>query len=270
MPSLQTLPPELLTHILTFLPTLNPHLPQTHIVGPSTLLTPPITRVCHALRHAALPLYAANHNFSIQTDGTGAREGGGGNRVQAWLDALGEGGVRKVRSVQLSRHWELPRPERGCGHVGFYVRVQFGGEEGIEGAGKAPPERRRGGMWRVAAGTYPVANDMRGMRLESVDLLRGVVQRRLRALEGGGLGRRDVEFVVRAMEVVARHPISTFDMELSEQSRLARRRVWVEMEAELLRLGKKKEGGGVRTRVEDGEDDWSTTEETESKFFTPY
>lgn len=79
------------------------------------------------------------------------------------------------------------------------------------------------------------------------------------------MSREDVEFVVRTMYVVARHPIEAFDVEQSEQGRRARRRVWEGMEGELRTLEKGNEEQSVGEVVSG---DGRAAEG--SKFFTPY
>ena len=54
--------------------------------------------------------------------------------------------------------------------------------------------------------------------------------------QGRGLESGDVEFVVRAMEILAKHPISTFDTEQSEMGRRRRRETWMLMERKLWAL----------------------------------
>ena len=254
MPTFQDLPPELQIHILTFIPTLqpSPSHSDTHL-HPSHPLTPPICRVSHSLRHEALALYASNHAFSFQR----------GDGLATWLEVMEGAGVlgRIWRGVMLSEDWRVERPERGERHVGFYVRVEFPAASGSGDGG-----------WeaRVTTGTSPVVNDTRGMRFESVSLLRDIIAVYLRRLRdsGRGLGRADVDFVVHAMGVVARHPIPAYDLEQSEQGRQARRRVWEGMERELRGLlgesGRERimgagecEGNGVVTG-------------SGSVFFTPY
>ena len=190
-------------------------------IGPNVRLTPTICRVSRVLREEALPLYAKTSCFIIQTDDDLHVSN---DRVQLWLQALGEEALAQVQSLQLSRHWKLKQPSRWQGHVGFYVRLQLVDK-----------------VWQCTAGTYPIANDMRGMRLESVDLLRHTVTKRLSrisALGGKGICRADVEFIVEAMNVVSSHPISTFDTEQSEAGRRRRREVWANMEQKLVALGR--------------------------------
>lgn len=209
MPSLQALPPELIAHILTHGADFQPNR-SLITIGPNIPLTPPTSRVSHVLRQESLLLYAKTQSFAIQTDGPT-------DRVHAWLDALGPEAVAKVTRLHLSAHWRLARPSRGEGHVGFYVRLLW-------------LDARR--TWSVSAGTYPIANDRRGMRVESVELLRRAVEERL-SRQGKGLSREGVEFVVRAMDVVAGRPVEGVGMEESEEGRMARRRIWEDMEGEL-------------------------------------
>ena len=111
--------------------------------------------------------------------------------------------------------------------------------------------------WQVTTGTYPIANDMRGMRLESVELLRHIITQRLSrspSSEAIGLLRTTVEFIVDAMDVVASHPIPTFDTEQSESGRQRRRETWMRMERSLFALN-------------DGSSDHALAAKP---FFTPY
>lgn len=106
-------------------------------------------------------------------------------------------------------------------------------------------------------GTYPIANDVRGMRGESVELLRRIVESRLERVERRserGLEVEDVHFVVGAMDVVASHPISTFDTEQSEVGRQRRREGWHAMESKLWALDEEMENASKAAKP----------------FFTPY
>lgn len=215
--SLLTLPPELRIQIFEYLPDLS--YGRQESIGPNVRLTPAICRTTRTLREEALPIYAKTSAFVIQTDDNLHTSN---NRVKAWLDALGHECIPKVESLQLSRHWKIKQPSRWEGHIGFYVRLQLVDRE-----------------WQCTSGTYPFANDMRGMRLESVDLLRHVVLQRLRksdpsSQQGRGMSRADVELIIQAMDVVASHPIPTFDTEQSEAGRRRRRETWTSMEKELL------------------------------------
>ncbi|KAK3686320.1 hypothetical protein LTR37_019958, partial [Vermiconidia calcicola] len=204
------LPPEIRLQIYDYLPDFSPGRNET--VGPNVRLTPALCRAgSRVLREEALPLYAKTSSFIIQTDDNF-------NRVDAWLQALAAGdALSKVQSLQLSRHWKIKQPSRWQGHVGFYVRVHLHDK-----------------TWQCTAGTYPFANDTRGMRLESVELLCSIVRQRLGQL--GGLSRSDVEFIVEAMDIVASHPVSTFDSEQSEDGRRRRRDMYTTMERHLMAL----------------------------------
>lgn len=269
------LPPELLIHILSFVPKLHPDTGIETLnnvtIGHKYDLTPPICRVCHTVRREALPLYVKNSAFATYADYEV------GHAVTAWLDALGSEGVRYVRSWQRSQVWRVERPERGQGHVGFYVKMVWVSERsGADGEAPSRTAKGTGEEWRCTTGTSPVVNDVRGMRLESVNLLRRVVEQRLRSrqlsrpsendLGGQGLRREDVEFVVQAMEIVAKHPIEAMDLEQSEQGRMARRREWESMEQELERLSKEREDGGDVVPGSGG----TLVGEGGSRFYTPY
>jgi len=96
------------------------------------------------------------------------------------------------------------------------------------------------------------------MRLESVDFLQQVVSKRLRHVQARkkkGLNRADVLFVLETMDIVASHPISSFDTEQSEAGRRRRRDIWTDMEAQLTALAKGKEEENDAMR---------------STFYTPY
>lgn len=231
------IPTELRLHIFSFLPELRYGRHET--IGCGVRITPAIARVNQLFRTETLPLYAKTSAFIIHVDDN---LDASDNRVQLWLQALGEKCLPEVQSLQLSRHWEMKRPTRWHGHVGFYVRVYI-----FEG------------KWQCAAGTYPIANDIRGMRLESVDFLQQVVDKRLRLIQGRekkGLRKEDVMFVLQTMDIVASHPISSFDTEQSEAGRKRRRDVWNDMEAKLSAMAKgAEESSSPNSRV---------------SFYTPY
>lgn len=233
------LPAELRVQIFEYLPDLSYGRHET--IGPNVRLTPAICRVSYSLRADTLPLYARTSAFIIQTDDNLHVSN---NRVQLWLQALGDDAVCEVQSLQLSRHWKIKQPSRWQGHVGFYVRIQMVDK-----------------IWQCTAGTYPIANDIRGMRLESVELLRDIVIQRLthRTSPNGSMGcltRLDVEFIVQAMDVVASHPISTFDTEQSEAGRKRRRGTWATMKQALDNLYAGADDGQTSIRNPD--------------FYTPY
>ena len=231
------LPTELRLHIFEYLPDLQYGRHET--IGPNVRIVPEICRVNRILRAETLPLYARTSAFIIHVDDN---LGPSDDRVQIWLLALGEDYLCEVQSLQLSRHWELKRPSRWHGHIGFYVRLHVHEQH-----------------WKCAAGTYPIANDMRGMRRESVDLLQQIVTKRLKRVEGRekkGLSKDDVLFVLEGMDIVASHPISSFDTEQSEAGRRRRRDIWSDMERKLSAM------------ADDAEEESSDV--ARSMFYTPY
>lgn len=232
--SLLDLPTELRMQIFEYLPDLRYGREET--IGPNIRLTPPICRVCRLLKYETLPLYAKTSSFVIQTDTN--------KRLEVWLQALGDVGLSNVENLQLSKNWKIKTPVAGQRQIGFYLRL-----------------RMIRNIWNVTAGTYPRANDMSGMRLESVDLLRHIMMRRLRPpsawIEKKILTRRDLDFIVAAMEVVASHPIPSFDTEQSEWARRARRQVWDSMEKGLLAL-------------QDQQNEEQSSAKLKATFHTPY
>lgn len=263
MPTLQDLPPELQIHILTCIPTLQslPSRSDEHL-NPGSPLTPLICRVSHFLRREALALYVKNHSFSFPPSNQR------GEGFGTWLDVMdGAGILEKIwRGMMLSEDWKVERPERGERHVGFYVRIDFGSGSG----GGHMADEGKGRQVQVKTGTSPVVNDPRGMRFESVNLLRDIIVTYLRQRgdPAKGLGRQDVEFVVQAMGVVARHPIAAFDLEQSEHGRQARRRVWEAMEREL--KGLLGEGEDDETSERGRREGNGVVTGSGSVFFTPY
>lgn len=240
-----SLPAELRLRIYDYLPDLAPGRHQD--ISARNPLAPPICRVSQQLRRETLPVYAANADFHIPTD-SGQHDGA--DPLTCWLEALGPPGLGSIRCLQLSWHWVSLQPERWQSHVGFYVRLQKGHDGG----------------WKCSTGTYPVAKDVRGMRLESIELLQQVVRARvLRSLslrEGYGLIMADVCFVTDAMRIVAEHRISSHDTEQSEGGRKRRRSIWAGMEKQLFEL---------RSDCEDGmKDAGSSIAEPREIFYTPY
>jgi hypothetical protein len=224
------LPTELRLHIFSFLADLQYGRHET--IGPSVRITPAISRVNQLFRSETLPLYAKTSAFIIHVNDNLHQSD---NRVQLWLQALGERCLAEVQSLQLSRHWEMQRPTRWHGHVGFYVRLHV-----------------LDNKWQCAAGTYPIANDVRGMRLESVDFLQHIVTKRLTQMQGRekkGLSREDVVFVLDTMNIVASHPISSFDTEQSEAGRRRRREIWDDMEGKLIAMATDVEGGSLISKL---------------------
>lgn len=169
-----------------------PELIYGHVetVGPRSRLTPAISRVNQLLRRETLPLYAKTARFAIQTDDD--------DRLQVWLQALGEHGLANVESLQLSKHWRLTQPTRWEGHIGFYVQLSL-----LEK------------VWTCVVGTYPIVKDQRRRRMESADLLRAVIMRELlpRSIrpDRKALSASNIDFIVEAMQIVARHPIPAID-----------------------------------------------------------
>ena len=142
------LPPELRLQIFAYLFRYG----RQETVGPNVQLTPALCRANRIFRRESLPLYAKTSAFIIQTDDSLHTVN---DRVNMWLDALGDEALSYVENLQLSRHWHLQVPTRFQGNIGFYVKLQLVDE-----------------AWKCVAGTYPIANDKRGMRSESVELLR--------------------------------------------------------------------------------------------------
>lgn len=207
------LPAELRVRIYDFLPDLQSDRHET--VAPNIRITPALCRTNRQLRAEALPIYVQNSHFVIQADDDPSDYD---NRVATWLRAIGPVVIGKVKSIQLSRHWKIPQPSRWQGHVGFYVRLE-----------------RLNTSWQCTTGTYPIAKDMRGMRLESVEVLHHIVRQRLSVCTG--LTAPHVEFVLNAMDVVASHPITAYDVDQGESGSRAWRGIWMAMQRELLALG---------------------------------
>nr|POE65032.1 hypothetical protein CFP56_34700 [Quercus suber] len=210
------LPAELRVQIYSHLPDLRPG--RRIVVGPRTHLLPAICQVSRQTRHETVPLYAGHCHFAVECYDRPT--------VRPWTQALGAHGLGAVGSVQLSRHWRILRPSQGQGHVGFYLRLERSLDDGT---------------WRCTTGTYPFAKDTRGMRLQSIDLLRRMVMDGL-ALEGRGKAERglglsadDFEFVAAAMEIVASHPIEGHDFQrlMTAMSHKQQMDVWASMEAQL-------------------------------------
>ncbi len=212
------LPWELRAHILINIPDFA--VGRTETVGPNVRITPAVCRVCRILREEGLPIYARTGSYILQTDDDHQSPR---NRLQLWLSALEGKPLSQVRSVQLSRNWNLKQPARWQGQVGFYLRLTL-----------------RGDAWDCATGTYPIHNDMRAMRFECIELLRHVISARLERKHGAGdlgLTRADVEYFSAAMDVIASRPVSIYDMEQGEAGRQSRQKVWQEIEARLCALG---------------------------------
>ena len=211
------LPPELRLRIYDFIPDLR--LWRYETVAPNTRLTPAISRVNRQLRHETLPIYAANAHFSVQANSHSKYEH---DPVTAWLQALGPLGLRHVRSIQLSQHWNLTHPTRGVGHEGFYIRL----------------EKTADGVWQCTSGTYPVAKDTREMRLESVELLEERIKHNvlqpMSLRDRRTLTASDLTYIISATGVVASHPIPAYDILQRKADRKRHHHsVWTEMERQL-------------------------------------
>ena len=191
-----TIPPELRLQIYSHLPELGENNHET--VTAYSRLTPSISRTSQQLRRETLPLFAAGAHFVIQMDEASPIWN---HRVRDWIAALGgDKGIQRVRSLQFSRHWRLSQPTRWQGHVGFYLRLE------------RPSLHSE---WTCSTGTYPVARDLRGMRVDCTGILQLAVAKWLsftvqRSSSTGtktDLVLGDVEFVVEAMDIVASRPI---------------------------------------------------------------
>ncbi|KAK5134866.1 hypothetical protein LTR08_005956 [Meristemomyces frigidus] len=209
--ALLALPAELRLHIYDFLPQLSPNQYETTSLD-LTRQTPSICRASQQLRSETVPLYMANSEFAIQTNSTSRQEQ---NRALTWLHSLGTLGLPYIRNLQLNRHWSIRNPTRYEGHVGFYVRLQ-----------------KADGAWQCTVGTYPVAKDTRGRRIESVELLHQALRRTV--LDGIGERERqvlrvgDLRVAVESMGIVGSHPIEAFDLDQK-----AGGLIWASMERKL-------------------------------------
>lgn len=244
--SLLGLPPELRLRIYDHLQDFDHAHRKNVTISSGGVLTPTLSRTNCLLRRETLPLYARSAHFALPLEERSAHGQARHDSIHVWLDALGETGIAKVQSLLLSQHWQITQPTRWQTHVGFYLRLEHAtpvSDDPAESAG-----------WRCSTGTYPIANDMRGMRLESVELLQrhvmaylGAVhqERQPRGLEPAprarvisSLARSDLHFIMEAMRTVARHPISTYDLNQDQQGRQSRRGTFVKMEDELTELGR--------------------------------
>ncbi|KAK4623326.1 hypothetical protein CLAFUW4_07512 [Fulvia fulva] len=254
--SLLSIPAELRIQIYEYLPELQ-HRHET--ISCYSKLTPPICQVNRTIRHETVPLIASNSSFLIDIDGPPTFWN---SRISTWLAALGPQSVSRVRSLQISRHWQIPLPMRGQGHVGFYVRLEqrkprrLTSKSSVKSTSSFKPEWNdrfvlpmSEGMWEVTTGTYPFARDMRGMRLDSVEILAEVVRHHLHVptpvdreaastgdIDRAGLTTGNVVFLARAIEIVASHPVSTFDLEQGQEGRKRRHMTWTNMEQQLREL----------------------------------
>ena len=242
---LLTLPAELRLRIYDYLPDLSKD-KQLYIAA-GNALTPHICRTSKLLREETIPLFACNANFSISLAANPNSGNWLTNAMTVWLDGLGDTGLIKMSKLILSRHWELSKPTRNQNHVGFYLKLE---------RDNSRKDRNQPGTylpkWKTTVGTYPVANDMRGMRRESAELLKKIVAARLEcghaeeATINGGSGtsgprsftREDLELIIRAIDVIARHPFSTIELDQDHEGKQRRRNAFEKMEQELLLLAK--------------------------------
>lgn len=122
--ALSTLPPELRLRIYDYLPDVVDR--RSVAITDAKGLMPSICRTSRQIHQETIPIYAENTHFTIDTS-EDSREGA--SLLTRWLAALGPSGVRRIRSLQLSRHWDASQPTRWQGHVGFYVRLEKGSNE---------------------------------------------------------------------------------------------------------------------------------------------
>ena len=243
--SLLSLPAELRLRIYDELPDFNHSIRQNVTISSGHALTPALSRTNRLIRRETLPLYARNSHFAIPLEEQSALSRGFRTPLDVWLDGLGETGVSRLHILLLSQHWKITQPTRWQTHVGFYLRLEHG-----------TPDSDVAGQntgWKSSIGTYPIAKDIGGMRLESVELLQrhfvaylawACQKRRLDNGEPGSppnavlsLTLSDFTFIVEAMKIVARHPISTYDLDQDQQGRQSRRGTFVKMEGALRELG---------------------------------
>lgn len=259
---LLTLPAELRLRSYDYLPDLSSD--NMLYIAAGNTLTPHICRTNKLIRQETLPLFAQNRAFWINLAAKRNCTSWFDNATTVWTNGLGDLGLAKLSKLTLSRHWELSKPTRNQAHVGFYLKLE---RQGVCNANEKQPMPK----WQTTVGTYPVANDMRGMRRESAELLKKIVVDRLgcgrrdgedatnspETLHGPrGFTRSDLEFLLRAIDIIARHPFSTQDLDQDDQSKQRRRSVFQQMEEELMLLvrGRETSGQGKILYPLDGED----------------
>ncbi|GAB7362139.1 hypothetical protein MBLNU230_g2165t1 [Neophaeotheca triangularis] len=206
--SLLTLPTELRLHIYSHLGAdLNDG--RAHHITRNSRPLPAICQASQQLRSESLPIYfAASFEFDpyITAD-----------RVQRWATIYTNENLSHMRTVQLNRHWQLPRPLRGQGHVGFYIKLI-----------------KRHGRWHCGGGTSPVVNDNRGLRNDSVQLLTSLIQGFLDA-RSERLIRDSLAPILRAADVVASHAIA-IGMYNTPDVPCPQTETWKSMESEARRV----------------------------------
>ncbi|KAF7191881.1 hypothetical protein HII31_06926 [Pseudocercospora fuligena] len=231
--SLLSIPPELRLRIYDYLPDLQ--LNNLKNFSGHTSLTPPVSRTCHLLRQETIPIYASNSQFIFNIDDSSTLWSRG---TQIWAQLLSNyDSLTRVRSIYLSQHWRIPQPMRWQGHPGFYLLLERRKAAECNTTAESFPKAwssrfvlaQTSGLWTVTTGTYPVSKDVRGMRLESVELLASTIRKHFGDSDCEGLVPDDVNFLMQAMDIVATHPV--LDLGLQR-----RQDIWLSIEDKLNKL----------------------------------
>jgi hypothetical protein len=230
---LLSLPAELRLRIYDFLPDLQ-GTGNTITIVSGRVLTPHISRTNKLLRQETLSLYARNARFAIYLTASSGPDRLLSSAMTSWLNDLAGAGLARMSELFLSRNWEMSKPTRGQGHSGFYLKLD---------AGKDGPATSAS-SWKSTIGTWPIANNMKGMRLKSAEFLQQMVISRLEGIDhdegnatiGLGFAPNDLKFVIGAMDIVARHPFSAYDGDLGGDSEQRKRSEFERMERELMLL----------------------------------
>lgn len=248
-----------ITRIYDYLPELQPR-HQSNLSSFSLSLTPSISRTCSLLRHETLPIYACSTNFAFTLDSSSRVWT---KRLSPWLKTLSpcshkNNNLARIGSLYLSQHWQIHSPTRWQGHVGFYVKLEAhtprrkrsSSTKDVLPVLEVPPawsnrfvesrpssSQGEKGLWRVTTGTYPVSKDTNGLRISSVELLTSIIDERMHGSTEPGLTEDFVKFVVRAMGIVASHPIVTNDgFALQGHGMRKQGKTWASMKAKLEEL----------------------------------
>ncbi|KAF2721234.1 hypothetical protein K431DRAFT_224624 [Polychaeton citri CBS 116435] len=212
--ALLELPSELRLRIYEYLPCLQ-HDTPARVSNEQIPITPAICRVNRQLRLEALPLYAKTAYFCIDL---GSPDSSSRDRLGIWATTL-QPWLQHVRIFRLMRHWESQGRSDSKNDVGFYLnlhKITLPYEH---------PER-----WSCTSGTHPTPNDLRGMRLESAELLQSRIDAVLNRHDSiGGFDRARLELIISAIDVVAAHPVSLYDLDQSDAGRRRRRQTWERM-----------------------------------------